>query len=233
MSTGIKVLIILTIGFIAVAIYGGVSGNEAMLGTGAGGALLCLALMPALALRASRRRKIRERQDAYVCFEYSTAEAKKIAAAAKRSVRKTSIRVSVLLSICLAVIFVPFVVFSLEPGSALPSIWPIAVVCAALPWLSVPIAPAVVAHTVRSALCVSIVGRNCVLIANRYTGINDRYALEAEAVSFEPGANGGMATLHVRYRFRAGRTPRILRYTVAVPVPTGREAEAAAVRLEL
>jgi len=228
MTTTWKISIAVEAVFVAAAIYGGIQGSEAALGAGAAGALLGLALFPALAVRAKRRRQIGERQDALIRFEYSVAEAEEIVAAAIPAVCKQSVRLSILFSVCFAVIFAPFLAIAAEKGSV-----PIALLCAAaacvvLPWLSVAIAPAVSAHTIRKVPCVSFVGRSCVLIANRYPGINDRYALVAETARFEPGKDGGMAVMHVRYRFRAGKVSATIRHWVDVPVPHGREAEAAA-----
>lgn len=226
MTLSIMLLIIITIGFAAVAVYGGVSGSEALLAVGLAGAFLCLLLIPAFAVRASRRRKIREREDGLICFGYSFAEAEEIAAAVKPDIRRRSVRISAALSICIGVIFLPFILFSLQHDSGLPPMLPIAIPIAVLPWFSVLIAPEATASSIRKAPCVSFVGRNCVLITNRYMGINDRYALEADAMRFEPGKNGAMATLHVRYRYRAGRMPAKIQHWVRVPVPRGREKDA-------
>lgn len=231
MSLSFKILIILAAGFAAAAVFGGAAGDEAMLAVGLSGAFLCLVLMPAFAVRSARKKKILKRQDALVCFEYSASEAEEIAAAARPAVRRQSIKLSVLFSICLAVIFAPFVALSMQPEPQLPPMLPVAAVCVALPWLSVLLAPAFTARTIRNVPCVSVVGRNCILIANRYLGINDRYALEADAVRFEPGKYGGMAKLYVRYRFRAGRVSMTILRWVEAPVPRGREAEAAAIRV--
>ena len=218
----------MTAGFSAVAVYGGATGSEALLGTGLAGALLCLVLIPAYAVRVSRKNKISVRKDGIICFKYSLAEAEEIAAAAKPDIRRRSIRISAALSICLAVIFAPFVLLSLQPGFNAPPLPPIAIPIIILPWASVLIAPAVTVYNIRKAPCVSFVGRNCLLITNRYMGINDRCALEADAVRFEAGKDGNLATLQVRYRYRAGRVPTKIQHWVKVPVPRGREAEAAA-----
>ena len=232
MPYSVIVLIIITAGFAAVAVYGGITGSEAMLAVGLEGALVCLLLIPAFAVRAKRRRKIRERQDALICFEYSFAEAQEIASAARPVILKRSIRISAAISICIAFIFMPFVLFSLQPGSTLPPMLPFAIACVVLPWLSVPIAPAATTYNIRKAPCISFVGHNCILIANRYLGINDRCALEADGMRFEAGKNGGMTTLHVRYCYRAGRVPTKIQHWVQVPVPRGREQEAVRVCAE-
>jgi len=217
--------------FAAAAVYGGITGKEVLIGAGAAGALLGLALASGIALRAKRRKQIAQQSDLLARFEYSTAEADEIATAAIPDVRKRSVRLSILFSICFAVIFTPFIFITAEKGSVPSALLWAAAGCIVLPWFSLAIAPAVTAHTIRKSPCVSIIGRNCVLIANRYSGLNDRHALTAEEASVIPGKNGRMAVLRVRYRFRAGRVPVQLRQWVEVPVPRGRETEAETLNL--
>ncbi len=217
--------------FAAAAVMGGVSGNEPLLGAGAAGALLGLALAPAIAVRARRRRQIADRQDTLLRFEYSAAEVHAISAVARREVRGRSVRLSLFFSVACAVLFAFFIAISAEEGAVSPALTGAAAACVVLPWLSVLIAPAVAVHTVRRTPCESILGRSSLLVANRYPGINDRVALTAEQAHFAPAKNGGMAMLRVRYRYRAGRVGTDIRQWVEIPVPYGHEAEAAALKL--
>ena len=77
-------------------------------------------------LRAKRLRKIVEKEEILIRFEYEPEEIEEITAAQKHIVFKKSIRLSVLFSICFAIIFMPFVLFSMEHGSTLPPMLPIA-----------------------------------------------------------------------------------------------------------
>ena len=217
--------------FAAATVYGGVTGKEVFLGAGAAGLLLGFVLAPGIAMRAKRRQQLAQQYGLLARFEYSIAETEEIAAAVIPDVRKRSVRLSILFSVCFVIIFTPFIIISAEKGNVPPALVCTAAVCVVLPWLSLAIAPAVTVRTIRNYPCVSIIGRNCVLIANRYSGLNDRYALTAEDAIFVPGKDGGMAVLRVCYRFRAGRVPVQIRQWVEVPVPRGRETEAEALKL--
>jgi hypothetical protein len=129
--------------------------------------------------------------------------------------------------VCLVVIFVPFVVLSMQEDSGLPPMLPVALPVVLLPWLAVPVVPAVVARKIRRYPCVTLVGPDYILVANRYLGINDRHDLTAVETRYEPSPDGGMATLRVRYRFKVGRVTTLIHRWVDVPVPHGREREAA------
>jgi hypothetical protein len=166
-------------------------------------------------------------------FDYEPREIEEIVSEQRKLIFKKSVRLSVLFSICLTIIFLPFVLFSMEPDSQLPPMLPIALPCVLLPWLSLIIAPYVVNTAIRIRPCVSLVGRDYVLIANRYHGVNDRYELTADRIRFENGKDGKMASLCVRYSFKAMRTaiPRTFSLWVKIPVPHGRKSDAKALQL--
>jgi len=228
----VPLLAALAAAFIGMAFYGGIKANEPVLGIGVAAAFMCVILMPAFHLRAKRLRKIVEKEEILIRFEYEPEEIEEITAAQKHIVFKKSIGLSVLFSICFAIIFMPFVLFSMEPGSTLSPMLPIALCCILLPWLSLFIAPCVVSKIIRTRPCVSLVGRNYVLVTNRYHGVNDRHQLEADGIRFEKGKNGKMSCLCVRYRFKAMRPTRILRLWVEIPIPYKRENDAKALVLQ-
>jgi hypothetical protein len=230
----LPLLAAMVIAFTGLAFYGGLTANEPALGIGIGAAFVCFVMMPAFHLRAKRLRKICEKENALIRFEYDLSEIKEIAVEQKKLMLKKSIRLSVLFSVCLAVIFLPFVLFSMEPDSELPPMLPVALTCVLLPWLSIIIAPYVVSNTIQARPCVSLIGRDYVLIANRYHGVNDRYQLHADRIRFEKGKGGKMGCLSVRYSFKAmsAAMPRIFNLWVQIPVPHGRENDAAALHLE-
>lgn len=224
----------LVITFAGLAFYGGLTANEPVLGLGIAAAFVCLILIPAFHQRAKRLRKIFEKENVLIRFEYEPSEIEEIAAAQRHAMFKKCIRLSVLFSVCLTIIFLPFVLLSMEPDSQLPPMLPIALPCVLLPWLSLIIAPYVVSKTIRARPCISLVGRDYVLVTNRYHGVNDRYQLRADAVRFENGKGGRMGTLFVKYSFKAMRTalPSTFSLWVNIPVPYGREKDAAVLNME-
>ncbi len=230
----VPLLAALAFAFIGLAFYGGLTANEPELGLGIAAAFLCFILMPAFHLRAKRLRKIFEKENVLIRFEYEPSEIEEIAAAQRHATHKKCIRLSVLFSVCLAIIFLPFVLFSMEPDSQLPPMVPIALPGVLLPWLSLFIAPYVVGKTIRSRPCVSLVGRDYVLATNRYLGVNDRHQLHADCIRYEKGKDGQMGTLFVKYSFKAMRTamPSTFSLWVQIPVPYGRENDSAVLSIE-
>jgi uncharacterized membrane protein YjgN (DUF898 family) len=229
----VPVLAALAVIFTGIAVCGGLSADEPVLGLGIAAAFVCLILIPAFHLRATRLKKISEKENPLIRFEYAPDEINEIATVQRQIVYKKSVKLSVFLSISLAIIFAPFVMFSLQPEPTLPSVLPIAVPCVLLPWISLIIAPYVVEKSIRIRPCISLVGHDYVLIANRYPGVNDRFSLKAERVRYEKGTEGSMGSLGVCYSFKAMRYhTTTISLWVRLPVPHGREEDAAALRLE-
>jgi hypothetical protein len=226
-SYGVKVTAILTAISVVVLLCGLIADREEMIAAGAAAAFLFLLLVPAFGLRAGRVEKIRARQGALLAWEYAPCEIGEIVRTQRRAIRKTSVSIALLMCVCLVVIFVPFVVLSMQEDSGLPPMLPVALPVVLLPWLAVPVVPAVVARKIRRYPCVTLVGPDYILVANRYLGINDRHDLTAVETRYEPSPDGGMATLRVRYRFKVGRVTTLIHRWVDVPVPHGREREAA------
>ena len=207
-----------------IAVYGGMLGNEPMLGAGVAVGFLSLLMMPAFHNRAQKIRKIREKENPFIYWEYADDEVEDIAEEQRRVVRKKSVWLSVLISICMAIIFLPFYLISLQENSELPPILPIALICVLLPWLSVLLAPSVAVGKIRVRPCVSIVGNDYVLVANRYLGVNDRWQLKAGKFRLEESTSGAMAKLSVQYSFRAMKSMGIFHLWVNIPVPPGQGA---------
>jgi hypothetical protein len=69
--------------------------------------------------RAEKRRRLFSRQDALLIWSYAPHETEQIARAEAERTRKQSVRLSVLASVCLAIIFAPFVFLS-ESDSTRP-----------------------------------------------------------------------------------------------------------------
>ena len=79
----------------------------------------------------------------------------------------------------------------------------------------------------------SLVGRDYVLIANRYQGVKDRVSLQADRVRLDIGKDGKMGAANVRYSFKAMRYhSATISLWMRIPVPHDRKMKAAALRLE-
>jgi hypothetical protein len=216
----------------AAAIYGGIAGVELLLGIGAAAGFLCLIFIPVTHARTVKTQRIRQRDDALIVFDYARGEVDEIVSAQRRIALKKSRSLSILFSICIAVIFAPFCVITRQSGDG-QTLWIIAVICIVLPWLSLLVGPAAAENRLRRTPCTSVIGRDYILVTNKYHGVNDRHQLTAVETQFQAPRNGGMATLRIRYRFLAMNTPtRTFYLWVDVPVPRGREEEAKGLALE-
>jgi hypothetical protein len=205
------------------AVYGGVSGESIFLGAGLPIAFLSLLFIPILYARADKRRRLFNRQDALLIWSYAPHETEQIAKLEAENTRKQSVRLSVLASVCLAVIFAPFVFLSEADGTRLLLVC-IGVAAVLLPFISVAIAPAYTASQIKRIPSMTIVGRDYVLMNNRYIGINDRAKLTLVSARAKTGDNG-TAKLILTYTFLM-KYGNPLHYTVEVPVPWDRQDEA-------
>lgn len=82
-------------------------------------------------------------------------------------------------------------------------------------------------RAIRRQPCQTRIGKNYLLVANRYHALNDYSRMSAEHAEFLP-ASEGMATLRVRYSFWAGKRYSRHEKDIDIPVPLGREDEARA-----
>ena len=185
----------------AATVYGGVCGSDAALGVGLPVGFLSLLFIPILYVRANKRRRLFARQDALLVWDYAPYEAERIAAGEARKTRKTSVQLSVLMAVCLAILFAPFIFFVEIPQSARQLLMIIGPVTVLLPFASIYFAPAYTVSQIRRCPCRTIIGPDYILLSNRYIGINDRADLRLVRAEVKHGA-GGEETLQLTYTFK-------------------------------
>jgi hypothetical protein len=215
------------VGAIAV-VFGLVTDIDIVFALGLADAFLSLIFIPVFYMRAKKRQRIFARQDALLIWQYAAFEAAHIAATEAQKIRKTSIRLSVLASVCLAIIFAPFTVI-LEDAGAKQLILYIGIAAVLLPFTSLFIAPACTVRQITRIPSVTVIGRDYILLNNRYIGINDRASLtlaDAEVKTVGNAAAGGRTALFLTYTFTM-RYGTIMHFTVEVPIPGNRMTEAA------
>ncbi len=200
---------------------------DILFGVGLAEAFLSLILIPVLYLRAKKRRRIFARQDALLIWQYEPNETEHIAAAEAKKVRKSSVGLSILACVCLMIIFAPFIVI-IEESSTKELLLYIGIIAALLPFTSLYIAPAYTARQITKAPSVTVIGRDYILINNRYIGINDRASLTLVDAAVKTGsrAYGGSHALYLTYTFLM-KYGNIMHFTVEVPIPGSRKTEAA------
>jgi hypothetical protein len=218
-----KVLLLISaLGAIA-AVYGGVSVNEACLAIGLVVAFMALLFAPVIHIRAKKRQRLFERQGALLVWEYSQSEAERIAAREAKKTKKTSIQLSVVAAVCLAIIFAPFVALS-ETQATRYLLLGLGIAAVILPFTSIYFAPAYTVSLIKKIPSVSIIGRDYILMNNRYLGINDRADLRLVHAAVKPGADGEEClTLTYKFRMKYGNP---ISFPVNVPIPGGRNDQA-------
>lgn len=209
----------------ALAIYSAGLGNWALFASSMTVGTVLLFLLPALYARNRKIQKVQDQTGLLLHFEYPSYQREDIAQEQFLAVRKTSFRVALLLCFCMAVVFAPLVWHSMQPQSGLSPMLPYMIAAMLLPFVAVPLAPAMVANSIRRSPCMTYVGRDYVVVANRYIGLNDRYKLNAQRATIHSGS-GQRMRLRVQYSFLAGRTIRTYFRWVDIPVPYGKEREA-------
>lgn len=210
--------------FAAVAVYGGVTGSDAYLAVGLGCAFVLAVFIPVYYLRLAKKRRITGRTDALLCWEYSHREADIAAAQQAKEVRRSSRGLVILMCVCVGIIFAPFVVITPDHDVRTLLLW-IAIPVTLSPLLALLIAPAVVSSTVRRPPCVTLVGRDYILLTNRYLGVNDRFGLQLAEAAIQDAPSG--PRLRVIYTFQM-KYGRCIPFPVVIPIPRGQEEEAAA-----
>jgi hypothetical protein len=205
------------------AVYGGVAGREGYLAIGLAAAFLSLIFIPVFYIRAKKRRRLYARQDALLVWDYAPSEAERIAAREAIRIRKTSIRLSILVSVCMAIIFAPFVALAETPLARYLLLY-IGVISVLLPFSSVYIAPAYTVSLIKRVPSLTIVGRDYILINNRYVGINDRAELKLVSAGVKHGGDGE-EILQLTYKFRM-KYGNPISFPVDIPIPWGRSEQA-------
>ena len=218
----VAMIVIAALGAIA-AVYGGVSGSGAFLAAGLAVAFLLLVFIPVFYIRAKKRRRLFSRQDALLVWNYAPHEAERIAKREAGKTRRQSVRLSILASVCLAIIFAPFIVITESAGTRLLLLC-IGIAAMLLPFISVAAAPSYTAAQIKKIPSVTIIGRDYILLNNRYIGINDRGGLMLVSAEVRAG-DSGIAALLLTYTFLM-RYGNVIHYTVEAPVPWGRNDEA-------
>jgi hypothetical protein len=237
MSRGIGLLIgSAVLGALAI-IFGLVSDTNILFALGLADTFLSLLLIPVFVTRDKKRARISLREDALLVFQYSADEAARIAAVEAKKTRTSSIKLSILACICLAVIFAPFPVI-LENQIARELVFTIGIVVAVVPFLSLVLAAFSVVRQITKEPSVTVVGRDYILLTNRYLGINDRTSLTLVDAEVKAGGNAyrkkntrkkdgaqGRKALYLTYTFTM-KYGSIMHFTVEVPIPEACAEEA-------
>lgn len=213
-------------GIIALA-FGIAADNGVLFGLGLADAFISLLLIPVFYVRANKRRRIFARQDALLIWQYEPYEAAHIAAATAKKVRKSSVGLSILACVCLSIIFAPFIVI-IEDTTTKYLLLYIGIAAALMPFASLLIAPAVTVRQITLMPSMTVIGRDYILINNRYIGINDRASLTLVDAVVKSGSGmtlGGGSALFLTYTFLM-RYGNIMHFTVEVPIPGNRITEA-------
>lgn len=213
------------LGIIAL-VCGIIADIDILFGLGLADAFMSLIFIPVFYLRAKKRRRIFARQDALIIWQYAPYEAEHIAAMEAKKVRKSSVGLSVLACVCLVIIFAPFIVI-IEDTATKHLLLYIGIIAALLPFTSLYIAPAYTVRQITKIPSVTIIGRDYILLNNRYIGINDRAALTLVDAVVKTGgiAYGGVSALFLTYTFLM-RYGNIMHFTVDVPIPGNCTADA-------
>lgn len=205
-------------------IYGAVY-DGFVLGISIAAAFILAVYVFAYHLRISKLNKIYNADGHLIYWEYAPEETENVIAHELASLKKGIKAVAILVFVCLIIIALPFVILSMQKNPFSPMLI-IAVVVVSMPLIAIKITPLSIAAAMRKAPCTTVIGRDHILNANRYLGINDYYLLNLEqALLIEPGQYG-MYFLRLTYSYRAMKSPATIRKTVDVAVPLGRENEA-------
>jgi hypothetical protein len=214
------------LGLIAI-VFGVRADLNILLALGIADTFISLILIPVFYSRAKKKRWIYARRDALLVWQYAPFEAAHIAERVAKDIRKTSLKLSILVSICMAVIFAPFTVI-LEDAAAKELILYISITAVLLPFSSLLIAPAYTTHKITKDPSLTVIGRDYILLNNRYIGINDRASLMLTDSEVRTGGNaetGSFTSLYLTYTFRM-RYGNIMHFPVEVPIPGSRTMEA-------
>jgi hypothetical protein len=125
------------------------------------------------------------------------------------------------------VIFAPFPVIIEDPATKQLLLY-IGIAAALLPFTSLLIAPAYTSRQITRDLSVTVIGRDYVLLNNRYIGINDRTSLTLVDAEIKMGGDtttGGVTSLFLTYTFTM-KYGNIMHITAEVPIPGSRTMEA-------
>jgi hypothetical protein len=205
--------------------YAAATGQEEYVLLGLTPALFLALGLLVFKVRSRQFEKILRREGHLLYFEYSLEETEEIIGHELPKFKKASCGLALLFGVCLLVIAVPFAqaMQSSDPNS--PA-WA-AYACAVLvPILGALCAPMLLKRKIRKYPCVTAVGMDYILIANRYPGINDYGKLKLNHASFSKTEPGAMLRLRLDYSFVAMKNATRISKSVEVPVPYDKTADA-------
>lgn len=176
-------------------------------------------------VRNRQLNKIQRREGLLLRFEYNAQEAEEIIAHELPKFKKASYGLALLFGVCLLVIAIPFAQ-AMQRNDPNAPVWAVYACAVLFPILGALYAPQVLKRKIRKNPCVTAVGMDYILIANRYPGINDYSKLILNHVSFSKEEPGCMRRLRLDYSFLAMKNAARIPKSVEVYVPYGKLREA-------
>lgn len=176
-------------------------------------------------VRSRQFEKILRKEAHLLYFEYNSGEVEEIINHELPKLKKASYILALLFGICLLIIAVPLSLMMQKNDPSSP-VWEVYASTMLIPALGVFFAKQAVARKVRKTPCVTAVGPDYILIANRYPGINDYGKLKLDHASFSKSEPGAMRWLRLDYSFVAMKNATRIQKSVEVPVPHDKAAEA-------
>jgi hypothetical protein len=206
-------------------IYAAVKGKEEF---------VLLGLLPAIFLglaliifkvRSRQFEKILRQEGHLLYFAYNSGEVEEIIDHELPKLKKTSYALTLLFGICLLIIAVPIALMMQKNDPSSP-VWAVYASAVLIPVLGALYAPQALMRKVRKYPCVTAVGKDYILTANRYPGINDYGKLKLDHVSFSNAEPGAMRWLRLDYSFVAMKNATRIQKSVEAAVPHNKTAEA-------
>jgi hypothetical protein len=193
-----------------------------------------LSLIPAVFLvialivfkvRSRQFEKILRKEGHLLYFEYNSGEVEEIIDHELTKLKKASYTLALLFGICLMIIAVPLSLMmqKSDPSSPVCAVYASAVL---IPVLGALYATQVQKHKIRKYPCVTAVGKDYILTANRYPGINDYGKLKLDHASFLKTDPRAMRWLRLDYSIVAMKNATRIQKSIEVAVPSYKTAEA-------
>jgi hypothetical protein len=206
-------------------IYAFITGQEEFILFGLIPAVFLVIALIVFKVRSRQFEKILRREGHLLYFEYDSGEVEEIIALGLPRFIKRSYPLALLFGVCLLTISVPFALIIQKNDPSSP-VWAVYASTMLIPALGIFFAKQAVARKVRKTPCVTAVGPDYILIANRYPGINDYGKLKLDHASFSKSEPGSMRWLRLDYSFVAMKNATRIQKSVEVPVPRDKAAEA-------
>lgn len=199
-------------------VYAAAAGREEYVLFGVIPAVILMLFLIVYKVRSRQFEKILRREGHLLYFEYTSDEAEEIIGHELPKFKKASYGLALLFGVCLLVIAVPFAQ-AVQSGGPNPPVWAVYACAVLVPMLGALYAPRALARKIRKYPCVTCVGMDYILIANRYPGINDYGKLKLDCASFMKAEPGTMRWLRLDYSFVAMKNATRIQKSVEVPVP--------------